>query len=387
MWYFNSPLIVFGEDALCELARLEGKRAFIVTDPTLARLGFVDLIAQQLRAAGLAYEVFAEVEPDPSLETVRRGAERMSAYGPDWIIGLGGGSSMDAAKAMWVLYEHPDMVPEEINPVVPLEMRQKARLITIPTTSGTGAETTWAIVLTDTSDGRKLVLGARENTADMAIVDPALVANLPAQITADTGMDALTHAVEGYTATWHNDFCDGLCLVATKLVFDYLPRAVANGADAEAREKMHNAATIAGLGFGNSVAALAHAMGHSLGAVFHIPHGRAVGLFLPYTIEFVGQAMAERFADIVRFIGHTCPSQQEAPMILANDVRELARSVEQPLSLQEAGLSPEQFEAGLPKLIENSESDATLVVTPRIPGGAELERLFRYAFAGRPIDF
>jgi len=343
MWYFNSPLIVFGEDALCELARLEGKRAFIVTDPTLARLGFVDLIAQQLRAAGLAYEVFAEVEPDPSLETVRRGAERMSAYGPDWIIGLGGGSSMDAAKAMWVLYEHPDMVPEEINPVVPLEMRQKARLITIPTTSGTGAETTWAIVLTDTSDGRKLVLGARENTADMAIVDPALVANLPAQITADTGMDALTHAVEGYTATWHNDFCDGLCLVATKLVFDYLPRAVANGADAEAREKMHNAATI--------------------------------------------QAMAERFADIVRFIGHTCPSQQEAPMILANDVRELARSVEQPLSLQEAGLSQEQFEAGLPKLIENAESDATLVVTPRIPEGSELERLFRYAFAGRPIDF
>jgi alcohol dehydrogenase class IV len=150
---------------------------------------------------------------------------------------------------------------------------------------------------------------------------------------------------------------------------------------------MHNAASIAGLGFGNSVAALAHAMGHSLGAVFHIPHGRAVGLFLPYTIEFVGQAMAERFADIVRFVGHTCPSTQDAPTDLAKAIRELAGSIQQPLSLQEAGLSPEQFEASLPKLIENAESDATLVVTPRIPEGSELERLFRYALAGRPVDF
>jgi alcohol dehydrogenase class IV len=387
MWYFGSPLIVFGEDALSELARIEGKRAFIVTDPNLAQLGFVDMVGQQLAAAGLAYEVFDEVEPDPSLQTVRRGAERMRQYAPDWIIGLGGGSSMDAAKAMWVLYEHPDMVPEEINPVVPLDMRQKARLITIPTTSGTGAETTWAVVLTDTADERKLVLGARENMADMAIVDPAFVGNLPPQITADTGMDALTHAVEGYTAMWHNDFCDGLCLMATKLVFDYLPRAVADGQDKEAREKMHNAASIAGLGFGNSVAALAHAMGHSLGAVFHIPHGRAVGLFLPYTIEFVGQPAAERFADIVRFIGHSRPSTEDAPATLANDIRDLARSVHQPLSLQEAGLSQEQFEAGLPRLIENAEMDATLVVTPRIPEGGELERLFRCAFDGKPIDF
>jgi alcohol dehydrogenase class IV len=387
MWYFGSPLIVFGEDALSELARIQGTRAFIVTDPNLARLGFVDMVAQQLKAAGLAYEVFAEVEPDPSLQTVKRGAERMRHYAPDWIIGLGGGSSMDAAKAMWVLYEHPDMIPEEINPVVPLEMRQKARLITIPTTSGTGAETTWAMVLTDTADGRKLVLGARENMADMAIVDPAFVANLPPQVAADTGMDALTHAVEGYTAMWHNDFCDGLCLLATKLVFDYLPRAVADGQDKEAREKMHNAASIAGLGFGNSVAALAHAMGHSLGAVAHVPHGRAVGLFLPYTIEFVGQAMAERFADIVRFIGHACPSRQDAPARLANDIRDLARSIRQPLSLREAGVTRQAFEAGLPKLIENAQSDATLVVSARIPESAEMERLFGYAFEGKPIDF
>jgi alcohol dehydrogenase class IV len=387
MWYFNSPLIVFGEDALSELTRLEGERAFIVTDRNLAQLGFVDLVGHALETARIEYQVFSEVEPDPSLQTVKRGAERMRRYAPDWIIGLGGGSSMDAAKAMWVLYEHPDKVPEEINPVEPLQLRQKARLITIPTTSGTGAETTWAMVLTDTEDGRKLVLGARENMADIAIVDPAFVANLPPQITADTGMDALAHAVEGYTAMWHNDFCDGLCLTATKLVFDYLPRAVADGQDTEAREKMHNAASIAGLGFGNSVAALAHAMGHSLGAVSHIPHGRAVGLFLPFTIEFVGQAMAERFADIVRFIGHECPSTQEPAATLAKEIRDLARSVQQPLSLREAGLTAQAFEEGLPKLIENAQSDATLVVSARIPDSPEMERLFRYAFEGQPIDF
>ncbi len=387
MWYFNSPLIVFGEDALFELTSIEGKRAFIVTDANILDLGLVDTVGERLQTAGLEYQVFADVEPDPSLQTVRRGAEQMRQYEPDWVIGLGGGSSMDAAKAMWVLYEHPEMVPEEINPVVPIKMREKARLITIPTTSGTGAETTWAIVLTDTNDGRKLSLGSRDNMADMAIVDPLLVAGLPAQITADTGMDALTHAVEGYTATWHNDFCDGLCLMAIRLVFEYLPRAVENAQDAVAREKMHNAGSIAGLGFGNSMAALAHAMGHSLGAVFHTPHGRSVGLFLPYTVEFVGEAMATRYADITRFLGISGSSQQDPAKLLAQHIRDLARSIQQPLSLQEAGIHEEQFETGLPKLIENAESDATLVLSARMPDSQELERLFRCAFAGRPVDF
>jgi alcohol dehydrogenase class IV len=387
MWYFHSPLIVFGEDALSELASIEGNRAFIVTDANIARLGFVDMVGQQLKAAGLEYQVLAEVEPDPSLETVHRGAEQMRQYEPDWIIGLGGGSAMDAAKAMWVLYEHPEMAPEEINPITPLKLRQKARLITIPTTSGTGAETTWEIILTDTKDQRKLVLGSHENMADMAIVDPIFALKLPPQITGDTGMDALTHAIEGYTATWRNDFADGLCLVAIRLVFAYLPRAVVDGGDEEAREKMHNAASIAGLGFGNSAGTLAHAMGHSLGALFHIPHGRGVGLFLPYTIEFVGEAMAERYADIARFLGIARASRQDPAKLLADRIRDLARSIQQPLSLQEANLSEEQLEARLPKLIENAESDATLVVSARIPDSAELERLFRYAFEGKPIDF
>jgi len=387
MWYFGSPTIVFGEDALNELASLKGERAFIVTDPNIARLGLVDKVTAQLAIAGIQHRVFAEVEPDPSTETVKRGAQQIREYAPDWIVGLGGGSSMDAAKAMWVLYEHPEMVPEEINPLVQLGLGKRARLITIPTTSGTGAEATWAIVLTDTQEGRKLALGSRENMAYMAIVDPALVAGLPPRIAADTGMDALTHAVEGYTVTWHNDFCDGLCLVATKLVFEYLPRSVADASDKEAREKMHNAASIAGLGFGNSLAAMAHAMGHSLGAVFHTPHGRAVGLVLPYTIEFTGDVMGERYGDLARFAGIPGAPSARPARLLADAIRGLARKIGQPLSLKEAGISAEQFEAGLPRLVANAESDATLVVSARMPDTAELERLYRCTFEGKPIDF
>ncbi len=387
MWYFHSPLIVFGEDALAELDNISGKRAVIVTDPTIARLGFADQVRARLEGAGLECRVFAEVDPDPSLESVRRGAEVMREFEPDWIVGLGGGSPMDAAKAMWVLYERPDVAPEEINPLVPLGLRQKARLITIPTTSGTGAEATWGIVLTDTAAGRKLALGSRENLADIAIVDPALTRNLPTQITADTGMDALAHAIEGYTSTWRNDFCDGLCLVATRLTFRYLPRAISDGSDLEAREKMHNAATIAGLGFGNSMAAMAHALGHSLGAVFHTPHGRAVGLFLPYTIEYQQETSAEQYGELLRFLSIVPAAGEPEACCLAASVRTLAASIGQPRSLADLNISPEQFEAALSQLVENAEGDTTLIMSTRIPDRTDIERLYRYAFAGRPVDF
>jgi alcohol dehydrogenase class IV len=316
---------------------------------------------------------------------VKRGAAAMSDYGPDWIIGLGGGSCMDAAKAIWVLYERPDMEPEEINPMIPLGLRQKARLITIPTTSGTGAEVTWVVVLTDAQERRKLVLGSRENVADLAIVDPVFVKALPPQIAADTGMDALTHAIEGYTSSWANDFCDGLCLKAIQLVFDYLPRMVADEQDTKAREKMHNAATIAGLGFGNSMGALAHAMGHPLSPLFGIPHGRAVGLFLPYTIEFTAQEVPGRYAEIARFLGLNAASDVEGAARLVEAVRDLSGRINQPMSVKELGIPPEDFEAALQKMIEDGENDT--VTSARIPDREELARLFRYAYEGRSVDF
>jgi alcohol dehydrogenase class IV len=386
MWFFNSPEIVYGEDAISYLAQIEGKRAFIVTDRNIIELGFVERVIEKLEEAGIESKVFSEVEPDPSIETVKRGAEEMMAYEPDWVIGVGGGSSMDAAKAMWVLYERPDVEPSEINPIIPLGLRKKARLITIPTTSGTGAEATWAIVLTDKAERRKLGLGSRENMADIAILDPFFVAKLPPRLTADTGMDALTHAIEGYTSAWRNEFCDGLCLKAVQLIFDYLPIAYESG-EMEAREKMQNAAAIAGLGFGNSMAALAHSMGHSLGAIFHIPHGRAVGLFLPYTIEFAVRGGGTRYAEIARFLGLPSRTEEEGASSLAEAVRKLARRLEQPLTIEELGILPEEFEAELERLIENAEADTQTLTSPRIPSTEEFEKLFRYAYEGRRVDF
>jgi alcohol dehydrogenase class IV len=323
------------------------------------------------------------------MQTVQRGAEAAKAYEPDWIVGLGGGSPIDAAKSILILYERPDLAPDEVAPVGTLGLRQKARLIAIPTTSGTGAETTWPIVLTDTAERRKISVGHPENIPDIAIVEPAFVSQLPSQITADTGMDALTHAVEGYTSQWYNDFADGLCLKAIQLVFDYLPRAYESGSsDPEAREKMHNAATIAGLAFGNSMAAMAHGLGHSLGALFPVPHGRAVGLFLPYTIEFTVRGdMPTRYADISRFLGLPASDEAEGAASLVQAIRDLARRVGQPTSLQEAGISAQDFEAQLPKLVDNAFNDSTMIISLRVPDDTEAQKVCCYAFEGKAVDF
>ncbi|MBC7227081.1 MAG: iron-containing alcohol dehydrogenase [Thermoflexales bacterium] len=387
MWYFVSPQVVFGEGALDALDELEGRRALIVTDATLVKLGIVDKVLPHLKNAGLEVRVFDEVEPDPSVATVMRGAEVARAFEPDWIIGLGGGSPMDAAKAIWILYERPDLHPAEINPFVRLGLRQKARLITIPTTSGTGAEITWAIVLTDTEEQRKMGLGNRENVADMAIVDPALTVGMPPHLTADTGMDALTHAVEGYTCTWHNDISDGLCIQAARLVFQYLPRAVADGSDMEARERMHNAAAIAGMGFGNAMASMAHAMGHTLGAMFHIPHGRAVGIYLPYTIEFCAREAPERFAELAALTGCSQAGGEEGARALARRIRDLARQIGSPLSVAEAGVERDAHDAQLDKMVDDAFNDTQMVTAVRAPSYDELRQLFQYAYEGREVDF
>jgi alcohol dehydrogenase class IV len=387
MWFFSSPKIVFGQDALCHLDELSGQRAFIVTDANVARLGFVERVQEHLESAGIASEVFAQVEPDPSVQTALRCAAAMTDYQPDWIIGLGGGSSIDAAKAAWVLYERPDVDPAGINPFDHFGLRAKARLIAIPTTSGTGAEVTIATVLTDTDEQRKLGLGSYEIMPDIAIVDPSLVMDLPPHITADTGLDALTHAIEGYTSSYHNDYSDGLCLKAIQLIFTYLCRAYTDSSDIEAREHMHNAATIAGLGFGNSMAALAHAMGHSLGAVFHIPHGRAVSLFLPYTMQFTANGGESRYVDIARFLGLPAQDEAEGAANLVSAIHELQHMTDQPTSLSDLSISIEAFREALPHLIANAESDTSLVMSVRIPSSEDLEQLFRYAYEGKPVDF
>ena len=386
MWFFSSPEVVFGENSLSHLDSISGHKALIVTDENIVGLGFTDMVDAHLQKAGIESRVFAGVEPDPSLQTVRRGAEVALEYEPDWIVGLGGGSCLDAAKAVWVLYERPDMDPEAINPVETLGLRTKARMIAIPTTSGTGSEATWAIVLTDTQAEAKLSLGSREDQADIAIVDPCFVWELPRELVADTGMDALTHAIEGYTSTWRNDFSDGIALKTIQMVFDYLPLSWESG-DAQAREKMHNAACLGGLAFGNSQAALAHAMGHSIGATLHVPHGRAVGLFLPYTIEFTSGHEDGRYADIARFIGLRVGPKEDAGRVLAGRVRTLMERISQPTTLQELGIPAEQFEAVLPEMVQKAVMDTSAVMSARIPDEDELERLYRCSYKGTRIDF
>jgi alcohol dehydrogenase class IV len=387
MWYFDSPKVVFGEGALAHLREIEGRRAFIVSDHNLNQLGFVEMVQDHLSKAGLESEVFLEVEPDPSLQTAKAGAAAMAGFGPDWVVGLGGGSCLDAAKAMWVLYERPDLRPEAINPVETLGLRQKARLITIPTTAGTGAEVTWMIVLTDTADERKLGLGSRENLADVAIVDPSLSSGMPPRLTADTGLDALTHAIEGYVSAWGNDFSDGLCLKAIDLILRYLPLAYENGANGEARERMANAATLAGLGFGNSMAGLAHSMAHALGGVFHTPHGRAVGLFLPYTMEYAARENPRRYAELACYFGVGGESDSAGADGLVAAVRDLLGRVGQPTSLKETGIERDAISERMEKLVDNAANEATTVVHPRIASMEELERLFLYAWEGRRVDF
>ncbi|RIK25446.1 MAG: NAD-dependent alcohol dehydrogenase [Chloroflexi bacterium] len=387
MWQFKSPFITFGQDALDYLDSLRGRHAFIVTDANLVRFGLTRFITEHLTRAGLTYTIFDRVESEPSLQTVRAAAQAMTHAQPDWIIGLGGGSCIDAAKGAWLLYERPDVDLEGVSPMEQFGLRAKAKLIAIPTTSGTGAETTLASVLTDVEMRRKVTLGSYELVPDVAIVDPQLVMQLPPSVTADTGMDALTHAVEGYSNRMRNDFSDGLALNAIRLVLEYLPRAFADGSDAEAREHMHNAATIAGLAFGNSQTGLAHALGHSFGALFKVPHGRAVSLFLPYVVEYEVQSGMSRYADIAHTMRLDAQDETQAARAVAARIRALQTALGLPQTLQQAGATAEQLTERMPQLIANAEMDTQLVMNMRVPDAQDLERLFRYAFEGRSIDF
>lgn len=389
MWFFTSPrTIVFGEGALEYLKELEGERVFIVTDKVLRKLGIVDKVVEQLKETGMEIRIFDEVEPEPSKQTIKRGAKILSEFGADWIIGLGGGSCMDAAKAMWVLYERPDLTIEDITPFEKLNLRKKARLINIPTTSGTGADVTWAVVITDAERKVKLELASKEVVADISILDPALVLDLPPRLTADTGMDALVHAIEAYTVQWKNDFSDALALRAIQLIFKYLPRAFKNGKnDPEAREKMHNAATMSGLAFSNSQIGIVHAMGHSLGAVFKIPHGRSVAVFLPYVMEYNLSEAASLYAEIAEAIGITDGSDEEKARKLIEAVRNLMKELEEPLSIKEMGIPREEFEAKLDELIEKANESTGTIVNPRVPTEEDYRKLFLYAYEGKSVDF
>ncbi len=390
MWNFACPLIVYGDNALDYFAQIKGKKAFLVTDKNIVKLGLIKPVTDQLDAKNIKWEIFDEVEPEPSLDTIRKGGIAVGKYQPDWVVGIGGGSCMDAAKAIILLLARPELEPEALSVLEEFNFREKARLLEIPTTSGTGSEASWAIVLTDTKDNRKLGLGTPEVMPDVAILDPVMVMGMPPRITADSGMDVICQAIEGYISTWGTSMTAGPGLIATRLTLDYLPRAYKNGNDLEARKEMMYAATMGGMCGSNSMFGLGHGTGHALGGIFHIPHGRTVGLFLPYTMEYMINGSEEttiKFAEIARYCRVTSGSDKECAKTLVAKIRALAKEIGQPLSVKDCGIDEAKYEKEIPSLIDRALNEVMTMTAPRVPGAEDLGKIFNYAYAGKSVDF
>jgi len=389
MQFFGVPFTVFGDDSLIYLNSIKGKRAFIVTDANIVKLGLDELVRAELKAANIECKVFDGVEPDPSIETVGKATAVARDFKPDWVIGLGGGSSMDAAKSALVCYA-AGIGPLDMSPSDFYDLRAKARLICIPTTSGTGSEATWAIVLTDVEGQRKVALGSYETLPDVAILDPRMVMSMPPHVTGSTGMDALTHAIEGYTATWRTPFTDGPGLIAIKYIFENLKKAVDNGKDEEARKYMMYAASQAGTCFGNGMAGLAHSCGHALGGIFHTPHGVAMGLYLPYTMEYIAngsEETLERYADIARFCKIAQGSDKECCKALIASVRKLMKDIGQSPSVKDLKIDKDKYMKAMPELVDRAVNEAMTIAVTRVPESEDLQKMFVCAYEGRPVDF
>jgi len=388
MWEITLPrTIVIGEEALEYLKTIEGRRALIVTDRVIESLNFVSRVEKHLREARLDVKIFNKVEAEPSTESVFRCLEAVREYQPDWIIAIGGGSTIDTAKAVWVLYERPDVKIDEINPLTKLGLRSKAKMIAIPTTSGSGSEATWAIVITDTKEKRKMELASREVVSDIVILDPELTLSMPPRLAADTGIDALANAIEGYISRWRNDISDVFAVAAVKMIFNYLPRSFRDPGDREAREKMHYAAMLAGAAFSNSQIGIAHAMGHAIGAVFKIPHGRSVSAVLITSIEYNLREIEDRLVELAQAIGIKEESNVKMVEKFIQKVGDLLREVGEPLTIRELGISREEFDDRLDELVDKAMMSTGTIANPRIPTREDYMRLFMYAYEGREVDF
>jgi alcohol dehydrogenase class IV len=388
VWWFISPAIVFGSDALEHLATIQGARALIITDEQMRRLGFVDEVAKNLRDTGKQVEVFDQVEPEPSLENVSSGVNVANNFRPDLLIALGGGSCIDAAKAIWICYERPDLRLQEVSALTPLGLRKKAKLVAIPTTSGTGSDATWVAVITDKTERLKLdYITSRELVPDVSILDPRFSMKMPKNLTAQTGLDALTHGIEAYVTTWRTDFSDALAMRVVQLVFKYLENAYNNPDNLEAREKMHNAASMAGLAFSNSHLGIAHSMGHTLGAVYKMTHGLSVALSNLYVIQFNRGVACERYAEIAQALGLPAPDSKAATDALVTAVRDLMGRLGQPVTLTQWGIKRESLVQDMNTLIERTNMSACTFVAPRVPTGKEIENLYLCALDGSRVQF
>ena len=408
-WFKVPPKIYFEEDSIQYLEKMEGiSRAFIVTDPVMVQLGNVNKILHYLRKREqyCHSEIYSDVESDPSVECIMRGVEAMRAFNPDVIIAIGGGSAIDAAKGMWLFYEHPETSFDGLRQRF-LDIRKRAfkfpklgaktKLVAIPTTSGTGSEVTSFSVITDKKNGNiKYPLADYALTPDVAIIDPQFTRSMPKSIVADTGLDVLTHAIEAYVSVMASDYTDGLALQATEMVFHYL-KASYNG-DNLAREKMHNASCIAGMAFTNAFLGLNHSMAHKLGGEFHIPHGRANAILLPYVIAYNATRPTkfaafpkykeyiadERYAKLAWRCGlcNVGTETQTAVNSLIEAVRKLMKETDRPMTIRDCGISEEEFLAKVDELSYKAFEDQCTTANPVYPLVSEIKELYLKAYYG-----
>jgi len=399
MWHFYCPNIIYGEDALDYIEKIKGERCFIVTDKTIEDLGYLKILTDKLDKFGKKYSVFTDVIPDPHEEDVLIGKKKCIEYGPDLIIAFGGGSVIDSAKAIWAMYEYPNYVLDDINAFNDqmYDFANKAKMIAIPTTSGTGAEVTWATVISRFQDGawRKIGTNHASLIPTYAIVDPIFPKGMPQKLTVNTAFDALAQAMEGYTSSWRNEFSEALGLKTIELIFKYLPIVFKDGENMEARDFLHQAASMSGLAYGNSQVHLAHTMGHSLSAIFPTHHGQAVGLFLPYITQYCLNAPGETNetiilnSNIAKKLGWARwdDDDRKAAVIVIDKIKELQEQVNFITNLNDLGINREDLEKNLSKLIGLCFQDVCNTMAPRIPNRTEYIKLYTYAYEGRDIDF
>ncbi len=384
--------IYYGKGTLDELKNLQGKKAIVVVGGgSMKRFGFLDKVLDNLKAAGIETCLFEGVEPDPSVETVMKGAAAMREFEPDWIVAIGGGSPIDAAKAMWAFYEYPDTKFEDlVTPFAFPTLRQKAKFLAIPSTSGTATEVTAFSVITDYQKGIKYPLADFNITPDIAIVDPDLAETMPAKLTAHTGMDALTHAIEAYVSTMNSPFTDPLALKAIAMVFEYLPASF--GGDMAAREQMHYAQCLAGMAFSNALLGIVHSMAHKTGAAFstgHIPHGCANAIYLPYVIQYNAKdaTAKKRYAAIAKFVGLTGSTDDELVQALIDQIDAYNVKLNIPKTLKDFGINEAEFLEKVSAIAELAVGDACTGSNPRAITPAEMEKLFNCTYYGTKVAF
>lgn len=404
-WFRVPPKIFFEKDSITYLRHIEAERVMLVCDPGMVQFGYADLVKRQLELNRHrpAVDVFSDVEPNPSTNTVYKGLERFVDFQPDVIIALGGGSAMDAAKAMWMFFEHPDVsffgAKQKFLDIrkrtYKIPYAQKTTFICIPTTSGTGSEVTSFAVITDSETHIKYPLADYALTPDIAIVDPALVMSVPASVTADTGMDVLTHAIESYVSVMASDYTRGLSLQAIKLVFENLEHSYRFG-DEESREKMHNASTMAGMAFANAFLGINHSLAHKVGPMFDIPHGRTNAILMPHVIRYNGRdpqkhAMFPKYdyfradkdyADIARFMGWGTDKQSDAELVevLAQKVYELGVAVGIDMNWKGQGVTKKLLQDTAYTLAEHAYEDQCTTANPKEPLISELKEIIEIAF-------